>query len=473
MKRILLVVFIFIFSDGRAQNLVNNPGFENYSSLPSGAAQWNLAVGWSNCSGGGSPDYAHTAGTGLAALPNNYFATVSPHSGDAIMGLILWHYSGNFREYISTSLSSPLVPGTLYDVSFYITNGVFNGNYGGFSCDQVSVAFSVSPLIQTGSGVISVVPEYVYPGQLQDSAWVLVSFQFTASQAFNYITIGNFVDDANTGLSQYASSGFDAAYYFVDDVSVEVANALPVAVFLAANDICPGTCTDFTNLSTNATSYLWDFPGANPSVSTDVNPANICYNTPGQYGVQLIASNANGSDTLFLNNYITVYPFPPPQGITQNGDTLFANPGAAGYQWYHDGVLIPGATDYYYVAAEGGDYNVVATDANGCEVEAVIFDIVAGLPAISGGDPIAVFPNPVFDVLHVRSGETGEYAGDGIEKNISIFSILGEKVFAGQSAFHDGLMTVPCGFLKPGMYWFEIVSGKNILRSRFVKSGNR
>jgi hypothetical protein len=65
--------------------------------------------------------------------------------------------------------------------------------------------------------------------------------------------------------------------------------------------------------------------------------------------------------------YITVYPFPPAQGILQSGDTLYANAGAVTYQWYFNNNLIPGATNYFYVAPASGDYNVVATDGNGCE----------------------------------------------------------------------------------------------------------
>ena len=143
---------------------------------------------------------------------------------------------------------------------------------------------------------------------------------------------------------------------------------LPVASFIATNHVCPGTCTDFTNMSVNGTSFQWIFSGATPGTSTDPNPSVICYNTPGQYPVTLIATNAFSSDTLTLNNFMTVYPYPAPQGIMQNGDTLFANQGAVSYQWYHDGVIIPGATDYFYIASEGGDYNIVATDANNCEI---------------------------------------------------------------------------------------------------------
>src|SRR6185295_7923674 len=127
--------------------------------------------------------------------------------------------------------------------------------------------------------------------------------------------------------------------------------------------------TDFTNLSLNTTSCQWYFAGAIPDTSTDINPSNICYPNAGSYDVQLIATNANGSDTLLLTNYITVYPSPSPQAISQNGDTLFAITGSTSYQWYFNTNIIIGATDYFYVATASGDYNVVATDVNGCEVE--------------------------------------------------------------------------------------------------------
>lgn len=59
---------------------------------------------------------------------------------------------------------------------------------------------------------------------------------------------------------------------------------------------------------------------------------------------------------------------------------------------------MPGATDYFYVASEGGNYNVVATDAsNGCEVEAVIFDVVAECSVSNWKWTICNIPNPVDD----------------------------------------------------------------------------
>ncbi len=239
---------------------------------------------------------------------------------------------------------------------------------------------------------------------------------------------------------------------------------VPIAVFNAPNHICPGTCTAFNNLSLNATSYLWSFTGATPNTSTDVNPTNICYNTPGAYPVSLIATSASGSDTLTLNNYITVYPYPAPQGISQSGDTLFANQGAVSYQWYHTGVLIPGATDYFYVAQGSGDFNVVCTDNNNCQVEAAIFDVVASVQSVRGSRQFAIYPNPAGNKLVVRSSEIGG-------KEILIYNLLGEKMMdvLPQTSTLKPETTLDVKALNPGMYMIEVLSAEKTMRSKFVK----
>jgi PKD repeat protein len=247
-------------------------------------------------------------------------------------------------------------------------------------------------------------------------------------------------------------------WVYAIDQSCGICSANPIAVFSAPSEICPGTCIDFTNNSINASSYSWSFPGGNPSVSTDAVPMNICYNTPGNYDVTLIATNANGADTLLLTNYITVFPQPPPQGILQNGDTLFANPGAVSYQWYYNGNLIPGATNYFYVATGSGDYNVVATDENDCEVEAVINDVIAAVGS-SSMQSIQIYPNPVTSSVDIRGLK------DNSEYEITILNVFGEKVF---SAVNCNLPIANCSF-SPGLYYIEIIADKKIYRMKFMK----
>jgi PKD repeat protein len=69
------------------------------------------------------------------------------------------------------------------------------------------------------------------------------------------------------------------------------------------------TCFDdeiqFTNLSLGADSYLWVFEGGNPATSTDENPL-VTYSSIGSYDVMLIAYDSETSDTLVMENYISV-----------------------------------------------------------------------------------------------------------------------------------------------------------------------
>jgi len=250
----------------------------------------------------------------------------------------------------------------------------------------------------------------------------------------------------------------------------------PSAGFTAPHHICPGTCASFVNLSTYATSFQWIFTGAIPSISTDINPANICYNTPGNYDVMLIATSSFGSDTITLPNYITVYPYPPAQGILQNGDTLFANAGANSYRWYFNNNIISGATDYFYVATASGNYNVVATDGNGCEVEAVLNNVIAESSQLAMGSwQLAIFPNPVKDRFTIYN--IPDSYRDGAAVLLSVYNVMGEKVYTEaleassppDSYREQAAVTVNCELFPSGLYYLEVTAGEKTYRTKFLK----
>ncbi len=276
------------------------------------------------------------------------------------------------------------------------------------------------------------------------------------------------VDSSATYWLQVSAAGCT----IVDTINVTFSPCAINAIFVAADSsICPGTCTDFINYSLNASSYQWFFPGANPSVSTDLNPVIICYNSPGSYDVTLIATNGNLTDTLIFPNCITVYPFPAAQGIFQSGDSLFANQGAVSYQWYNDGNLIPGATDYFYVANTGGNFGVVATNGNGCEVEAVIFDVVAGINHLAINNwQMAIFPNPVNKKLGIRIPEILRWNNETVE--IKMYDAIGNYIttFHPSANENEKELSLDVSSLSNGMYWLELNSNNKILHSKFIKS---
>lgn len=90
-------------------------------------------------------------------------------------------------------------------------------------------------------------------------------------------------------------------------VQCAVSGFKPVARFTENNNqVCVGTPIQFTDQSWGSpTSWAWSFQGGTPATSTAQHPT-VSWNTPGTYTVELIATNARGSDTLTQTNYIVV-----------------------------------------------------------------------------------------------------------------------------------------------------------------------
>jgi PKD repeat protein len=99
--------------------------------------------------------------------------------------------------------------------------------------------------------------------------------------------------------------------------------ALFQADFMELN---PGQRANFENLSFGRiTQYKWYFEGGIPETSDQMNPGEILYNTYGSYDVRLIVSNQTTSDTLLLEDYISVKPFVYPNPSTGNFSLHFGN----------------------------------------------------------------------------------------------------------------------------------------------------
>ena len=501
MKKILLFVLcIYAYNYSKAQvicvlcfdqndsvsynvtNLLQNGGFETNNCgltgyfCPNSSSYSCDFTGWT-CTGGGTSTYAHNINNGFsmviegtqAAYMGNFYCNACSNStndtscvSDSACTLNplppgfptnTIDFGGNAGVSLEQTVNG-LIPGNTYVLEFWAGGeGDIWPNRGLFGVD-VGFGDTLLRCKQTRSFSTDIGTRYI------------VEFMATStSHTIKFTNWGHICSDCTELILD------DIKLYTLAELSPSVIPCLginPIALFSAPNHICPGTCTDFQNISLNCFSFQWSFPGANPSVSTDVNPTNICYNTPGTYPVTLIGSNSTTSDTLTLNNYITVYPYPPAQGITQIGDTLFAVPGAVSYQWFYTGNLISGATDYYYVATASGDYNVVATDNNGCEVEAVIFSVVANTLFLEDEQQLIIYPNPVNEEFTIQNSQFK--IETAIE--ISVYDVLGEKIITDWPAANGQKpeASFDVSFLPPAVYFLEVTgsSGKTY-RTRFVK----
>lgn len=221
---------LMLFVSLKGQNLVNNPGFENYSVLPNTYNELDRAIGWSNCNGNyvtqgnwGSPDYLSLLGSGLALLPCGYIACTGPHSGNGIAGFITYNgFLPDNREYIRTYLTSPMAVGQQYQVSFYLTCGT--GSIAKYVTNNIGVRFSVDSTWQLSPyKTLPCTPQFNISSTIDTTAWKKYSFTYIADSAYKYITIGNYFNDANTLLTvKTATSNQLYSYYMIDDISVTV-----------------------------------------------------------------------------------------------------------------------------------------------------------------------------------------------------------------------------------------------------------
>jgi PKD repeat protein len=130
-----------------------------------------------------------------------------------------------------------------------------------------------------------------------------------------------------------------------------------------SNNLCQNYCFTFSNTSSDATTYSWDFGNGNSS--TLENPQPLCFNLPGQYVITLIACNNQGCDTTTQN--VTVLPSPSTGLEFLNGQITSLQPNAL-YQWLlcPSLTIIPGATSVEYTPPINGEFAVIITLANGC-----------------------------------------------------------------------------------------------------------
>ena len=104
----------------------------------------------------------------------------------------------------------------------------------------------------------------------------------------------------------------------IDDIQIsDCVAGVPTADFTYTQDT---SHVDFTNNSTNATSYYWDFGDLQTSI--DPNPSHDYFNLSNSYTVMLVAMNDCNSDTTYqtitvvsndvsdIDNQVSVYPNP-------------------------------------------------------------------------------------------------------------------------------------------------------------------
>lgn len=227
----LILINIHVY---QAQNLVSDPGLENYILPFCGIMEPQdfdlIMLDWYNPSEA-SPamfftnnemDCYNHQPTNQYPGPIGIKGSQTPKSGTAMAGLWVYTFEDfNQRQYIQTELSSPLEMAQGYVVSFYVSLA----DSMEFAIDKLGAYLSVDEISVTNDSLIQVTPQVLSNEMITDNTeWILISDTIVAEEAYNFITIGNFFSDNNTNTmpNPLASGapGTYGSYYFIDDISV-------------------------------------------------------------------------------------------------------------------------------------------------------------------------------------------------------------------------------------------------------------
>ena len=226
---LFFVCLAFCFT-ADAQNLVPNPGFEEYKRCPHSTADIGVLKDWYQPTAGTTDYFNVCAERTFAGVPHNIFGYQQAHNGNGYIGLAT-RLQNNYREYISIKLKSPLQNGKKYIVKFFVSLA----NTSQFCASDIQVLFSYSPVKLFSHYNMKYDAQLNSDGKvpIKDTAnWTEVKWVYTAQGDEKYMTIGNFYDDKQTGAKKMYSkksmplASYDGQiYYYIDDVCISVMNA--------------------------------------------------------------------------------------------------------------------------------------------------------------------------------------------------------------------------------------------------------
>jgi hypothetical protein len=213
----LVILTSFFYSQ---TNLVPNPSFEDTINCPNGDI--NKVKFWFD-SGGDAEGFNPCSNSYTSfGVPNNIGGHRTPYDGNSYAGLGLYFtHLPNVRENICVQLAQPLVKGTNYYVSAYISrsdNLDGQGDSTGIAINKFGFLFSTLSHTANPAPINNFAQVYSSAIITDTLNWTKIEGSFVADSVYNYLTVGNFYDDSHTNKIMYSNR--NCAYYYVDMICV-------------------------------------------------------------------------------------------------------------------------------------------------------------------------------------------------------------------------------------------------------------
>ena len=436
-RTIVILTLSAIPLNSWTQNLVPNPGFETITSCPQtyGLLCNNYAPPW-GCGNAGTPDLFNVCPlNGIVGIPANLEGFQYAHTGEGYAGFLAKWIQVNRREYLLIPLAEPLIAGTWYDLSYYLSLAEDSG----CGVEQIGAYFSAtSPYVDTWDP-LEVTPQLeTNYGYLDDMVnWTFIHGCFQAEGGEAFLTIGNFHSDAETPLDPDCLGSY--SYYYIDDISLIVGEEPgPLSLDLIGPIVA---CFSYEiDPQSDGPYFIW---------SDGSNDPTLVVTTTGEYDLTITDGCNLAHDSIF----VTI--IPPVPAVDLGPETLSLCSGDSyvitldlslgEFEWND------GSTEGVYTITSPGVYSVTAND--GCTIssdEITVTGLDPPLPFSLGGDvslcvgeEMTYTFDPILGEFLWQDGSTsstytideeGSYALTisnecGAQSDLMVFTVLGSPEF--------------------------------------------
>jgi len=246
-----------------AQNLLKNPSFESISRCPDRLGNFHSEVAdWSSPTLA-STDYFNSCSTEMGTA-DNFNGSQDADFGKGYAGMYLFA-PDDYREYVQGELVKTLMAGKRYEISFFLSLAERSD----FAVKELGLVFSREKLELPIRKELSRMQLYKQDGNtysfvqlnnpdflIETKEWVRMNVEYTATGSENFLTIGNFANNARTLTLKTGRSSKKGAYYYIDMVDIRPAVAEPAAISADRHGESIAYTLDEENLFRNV---LFDF----------------------------------------------------------------------------------------------------------------------------------------------------------------------------------------------------------------------
>ena len=234
----------------------------------------------------------------------------------------------------------------------------------------------------------------------------------------------NYAPGVHTVLYQFTNQ-YGCANTAVQNITVY---PVPVSNFTINNS---GQCLQnnlfvFTNTSTGAVSYAWNFGDATTSTATSPSKS---YTAAGTYTVTLTVTSVNGCVQTFSRT-VTVYPQPvKPTVIPEFGNGIHSSIVENSYTWYLNGSAILPSNTLFFYPQTAGFYQVQVTTSFGCSTRSDSLYYIPEKNLTAGTDRQFAFVYPVpakDDIINIHFNVATRSA-----VNFTLYTVKGQILLTG------------------------------------------